>query len=472
MKFDFKGKKVTVMGIGLHGGSIAMIKWLLSQGAFVTATDKKNKDDLNDSIGKLEGLKNLKLFLGQHRMEDFERADMVIKNPMVRWDDKYIKAALAKKIPVEMDSSLFFKLCPSKKIIGITGTKGKTTTSLAIFNILKQAGKKVIKVGIGQEAVMDKLSEIDKDTVVVFELSSWRLSALGRAKISPHVAVLTNIYPDHLNYYEDMHEYQADKKYIFEFQGLKDYLVINWDNQNESDNPVINSKISPQVVYYSMQKTDENKVVYVEQDRINFNFDGRVGSICDIKDIKLRGAHNISNILAACAVGIVMQINPETISTAVRNFKGAEHRLELVDKINGIDFYNDTTATTPQAAIAAINSLSGSIYLIAGGSSKKLDLGPLVKKIGTDKNIKKIFLLKGEASEVILDSLKKTDNYNKVEGIYDGLDMAVQSALALALADDSKIRSVLLSPGCASFGMFQNEFDRGKKFKQAVAGIK
>ena len=210
----FKKKKVVVMGIGLHGGNVATIKWLVAQGARVIATDKKSHEELAPSLEKLKGYKNVTVVTGQHRMEDFLTADLVIKNPAVPWTNKYIQAALAKKVPVEMDSSLFFQNCPSRKIIGVTGTKGKTTTSLLIARILEMAGKDVVKVGIGQEAVMNKLAKIKKSTWVVFELSSWRLSALAKHEISPRIAVITNIFQDHLNYYPSMKEYIEDKKQI------------------------------------------------------------------------------------------------------------------------------------------------------------------------------------------------------------------------------------------------------------------
>ena len=226
----FKNKKITVYGLGLHGGGVGVVKFLVSNGANVIVTDLSNKEKLAPALEKLKGLKNIKYVLGQHRVEDFTNVDMVIKNPAIAWTDKHVKLALEKKIPVEMDSSLFFKLCKNK-IIGVTGTKGKTTTATLIFEILKSAGKNPIKVGIGQTSVLDKLSLLKKDLVVIFELSSWRLSALGRAKLSPQIAVFKNLMPDHLNYYGTMEKYLQDKKYIFVNQKPQDFLVLNYDDE-------------------------------------------------------------------------------------------------------------------------------------------------------------------------------------------------------------------------------------------------
>ncbi|EKD46634.1 MAG: hypothetical protein ACD_67C00136G0001, partial [uncultured bacterium] len=212
-------------------------------------TDLKTKEQLSASLEKLKGLKNIQYVLGQHRMEDFSKVDMVIKNPAASWTDKHIKFALENKVPVEMDSSLFFKLCKNP-IIGVTGTKGKTTTATLIHEILKSAGKNPIKIGIGQVSVLDKLLVLKKDSVPVFELSSWRLSALGRAKLSPHIAVLKNIMPDHLNYYGTMEKYFQDKKYIFLNQKSKDWLVINGDDNAFVD---ISKETKAQIIKFSYQ---------------------------------------------------------------------------------------------------------------------------------------------------------------------------------------------------------------------------
>ena len=169
MSYELKNKKIIVMGIGLHGGAVDLILWLLKQGARVTATDIKSGEDLAPSLEKLMGQKNLRLVLGQHHMDDFINADLVIKNPGISWDNKYIQTALKNNISVEMDAGLFFHFCPSKKIIGITGTKGKTTTATIIYSILKLAGKKPVAVGIGQGNLMSKLENVGGKTPIVFE---------------------------------------------------------------------------------------------------------------------------------------------------------------------------------------------------------------------------------------------------------------------------------------------------------------
>lgn len=463
---ELKNKKVTVMGIGLHGGSIQLIKWLLEQGAIVTATDIKNKEKLKSSIDEIGAHKNLKIVVGQHRPEDFEKAELVIKNPTVPWKNKYIQIAVKRNIPIEMDSSLFFQFCQSDKIIGVTGTKGKTTTSSLIAEILKKAGKKVVSVGVGQEPVMNKLKQIDKNTYVVFELSSWRLSGIDRIKKSPKIAVITNIYPDHLNHYSSMERYIEDKKVIFKYQKKEDKLILNWDNKTTRE---FAEEAVSQKIFFSMNKNDLPVNVFINEGKIvHRNEAGEEAVIIDIKKIRLRGAHNISNALTAITTSLYLGIEIASIKKVIESFHGIKHRLEYIGKINGKFFYNDTTATTPDSAIAGVNSFWNPIVLICGGSEKKLDLSEFAKKIATAKEIKKIIFLKGDATEKLKNMVEENGGSEKIVAVFDNIEEAVQKADEVS--NDEEV--VLLSPGCASFGMFENEFERGRKFKEAVEKLK
>ncbi|OGI25722.1 MAG: UDP-N-acetylmuramoylalanine--D-glutamate ligase, partial [Candidatus Moranbacteria bacterium RBG_13_45_13] len=458
-KKDFLGKKMTVMGIGLHGGGIATVRFFVEAGAKVVATDMKTEEELNPSIEKLKDLKNIAFVLGQHRMENFENVDMVVKGPSVPWSSKHIQAALKKKIPVEMDSSLFFKMC-KLPIVGVTGTKGKTTTSTLIAEILKQAGKNVFTAGIGQKPVLSVLDEIDraKNGAVVFELSSWRLSALGQSGISPHVGVVTNIRQDHLNYYGTMEKYIADKKYIFSNQKGDDFIILNYDD--EAVRSFAGEAKSKVLFFTSDSKIESNlDFVGVKEGKIFYAGSGEEKIICDINDIKLRGAHNLYNILAAAAATLAFKIAPEEICGAIKNFKGIGHRLELVRELGGAKYYNDTTATVPDAAIAGINSFSRPVILIAGGADKNLDFKEFAKAIA--EKVKKAILLKGEATEKIKAEIKKINAENKIDSEFDSMEKAVIRAKNISGPGDV----ILLSPGAASFGLFLNEFDRGDKFR-------
>ncbi len=460
----FKNKKITVLGLGLHGGGVGVVKFLAENGAKVIVTDLSGKEKLAPSLEKLKGLKNVKYVLGQHRVEDFTNVDMVIKNPAVAWIDKHIKLALEKKIPVEMDSSLFFKLCKNK-IIGVTGTKGKTTTATLIYEILKSAGKNPIKIGVGQISVLDKLSLLKKDSVVVFELSSWRLSALGRAKLSPQIAVFKNIMPDHLNYYGTMDKYLKDKKYIFTNQKPRDFLVVNYDDEKLKESL---KEVPSQIIKFSYQPLKKSKSVFIDEENIYLNNGIDVIKLASVKSINIPGRHNLSNIMAAIGAVYAFGLSPIEIKKALPNLKGPAHRLEFVAEIEGVKYYNDTTASIPQAAISALQAFEQPIVLIAGGTDKNLDFENFGKEIV--EKTKQVILLKGNATEKIFSQIKKyasKDFYAAIE-IVDSMEKAV--SLARKFAEKGDV--VLLSPGAASFGLFNNEFDRGDKFKKAVGNLK
>lgn len=461
---DLKGKKITVMGLGLHGGGIGTVRFLVSAGAKVTVTDLKFKEELSPSLEKLKDLKNIEYVLGQHRPEDFTTADMVLKTPPVPWSNKYVKMALEKNVPVEVDSSLFFKLCKNP-IIGVTGTKGKTTTASLIFEILQAAAKNPVKVGIGQVPVLNKLNELKKDNLVVFELSSWRLSALGRNKLSPHIAVITNIYPDHLNYYASMEAYVKDKKYICLNQKPQDCCVINWDDETLNK---LEPEIKSELVKFSRQKVANGKAVYINDGGIYLNNGIDEKKILDVAEVKIKGGHNLENILAAIGAAYVAGVDLGTIRKVVANFLGIPHRLEFVRELGGIKYYNDTAATNPASAVKGLDSFTEPVVLICGGSDKKLDMDGFAKVIA--EKAKGVVFLKGEATEKIISAIKKilperkTGSFAVVESMEKALELARREAVSGDV--------VLLSPGTASFGLFANEFDRGNKFKEAVKNLK
>jgi UDP-N-acetylmuramoylalanine--D-glutamate ligase len=457
---DFRKKNITVMGLGLHGGGIGVIRFLSEAGANIVVTDLKSGEELEASLNKLSDLQGITYILGQHRESDFMMVDMVVKNPAVPWTNEYVQLALKNNIPVEIDSSLFFKLCKNK-IIGVTGTRGKTTTSLLICEILRAAERDPVKVGIGQVSVLDKLKELKDDSVVVFELSSWRLSALGKYGLSPEIAVITNIFQDHLNYYANMDEYVADKMYIFSNQKESDFCIINQDDTRLLR---LEQEITSQIVKFSKNKIEENNSVYVFEESIYSRWDGVEEKIMDVAEIKIKGAHNISNILASIGVAKALGVKSETTKKGILAFTGLTHRLEFVRELDGVKYYNDTAATSPDGAISSLNSFTEDLVLITGGSDKNLDMRELAGAIRSRTS--RVIFLKGVGTEKIITELRKLGE-DKNFTVADSMEMAVNLARNLAKKEDV----VLLSPGTASFGLFLNEFDRGDKFKLAVNGL-
>ncbi|MFA5986164.1 MAG: UDP-N-acetylmuramoyl-L-alanine--D-glutamate ligase [Parcubacteria group bacterium] len=460
----FKGKRVTVFGIGLLGGGVGTIRFLVENGAKVIATDIKNKEQLAHSLEQMKDLKNVEYVLGQHRREDFTKVDMVIKTPQAQWTNKHVVLAMKEGISVEVDSSLFFKLCKAP-IIGITGTKGKTTTSHLIHHILKKANKNPIKIGIGQMPVLDRLKLVKKNSVVVFELSSWRLSGLTKSEISPHIGVFTNFFPDHMNYYRSMEDYLFDKKNIFIHQKPQDWFICNKDDATVGS---LCREAKGHVMMVASHHISGGRSVFCEKDEIYINDGIDISPVMSVKESPLRGTHNINNVMCAMAATIAYGVPSKTIVSAVKNFRGIAHRLELVDEKKGVKYYNDTAATNPQSAIAALNSFTEPIILIAGGADKNLEYTEFAKAIV--EKVKGVVFIKGDATEKIVRLIKKELSGDKGKISFEIVD-AMDKAVEIASMGAQKGDVVLLSPGAASFGVFANEFDRGNQFRTVVMSL-
>jgi len=456
MKRIFKDKKITIMGLGLHGGGVGVAKFFCRQGARVLITDLKTKRELKESLEKLKRF-NIEYVLGCHRKKDFINTDLVIRNPGVPKDSYFLKLARANNIPVETDITIFFRLC-SGKIIGITGTKGKSTVATLVYQILKTKYKNTILAGNIGISPLEFLSRVNKKTKVVLELSSFELEDL---KKSPDIAVITCILPDHLDRYKNMKEYVETKKIIFKYQKEDDFLVLNYDD------PLIRrfSLSAPsKVCFYSVKvlpKKKKNLIYFLKN--TNIFFAGEKKPIFNTEKLKIYGKHNVSNVLAAISVGKILKIPSKNIKKVLSNFKGVSGRQEFIREVKGVKYFNDTTATMPEATITALKTFSqrfpgSKIILIAGGVNKKLDYKELAQEI--QKRVTHLILLPGSASEKIKEKLK-----NKVKiSLVDSMKKAVKKASKIAKRGDV----VLLSPASASFNLFKNEFDRGNQFVNFV----
>lgn len=441
---DFTDKKVLIMGLGLQGGGVGVTRWFAKQGARVTVTDLKTEKELASSVKDLTDWANLfhlkvNFVLGEHREEDFKNADLVIRNADVPRDSSFLKIARNRGISVEMDESLFLKLCPDlENVIGVTGTRGKTTTTHLIGAILKEAGLSVLLGGnLRGVGTLSLLDEITSQTKIVLELSSWQLQGLDEDRISPHIAVITNLYPDHLNRYKNMEEYAEDKKTIFKYQQKDDFLFLNKDNKYYNG--------------YNFHKGAKAKIVW---------FTSKDTPLAIRKNFRLAGEHNLENLAAAYRVAKIMGISDMIIERAVKNFKGILFRLQKIGVIDGVTYINDTTSTTPVAAIMAIRAFAGRpIILICGGASKNLEMNELALEV--KKSVKAVVLLEGTATNEIIASLKVA-KFKSLKGRFNNFEKAIMTAKNEAKPGDI----ILLSPAAASFGMFINEFDRGEKFNE------
>jgi len=440
---EFKNKTVTLMGLGTQGGGVEDALFFIKSGVKkIIITDLKTKTQLdisvqkiNNSLHTIESSKRpkIKWVLGNHKEKDFINTDLVIKNPGVPPSSKYLSLAQKNNIPITTSTNIFFDLFDNKKIIGITGTKGKSTTAQLIYEIVKTKYPSSAIAGIPGKSplsLFNKTSNKFTAKWVILELSSWDLEDMAYCKKSPHIAVITNIEQDHLNRHKSFKNYVEAKKNIFKYQTKKDYLIINNNLKNITKNAPSN------VIYFgntTAKNTTPNKT-YPE------------------------------NINAAVCVANILNINQKEIIEVLKNFKPLPGRLELAGELAGIKIYNDTTATNPYAALRAIESFGDKkIALIVGGEDKGLDYSTLVKKLS---KLHFVALLPGSASDKMysnpnLQMHPNTTNIKRVENIKEALKKCL----------NSKPDVILFSPAAASFNMFLNEFERGKEFNKVVKSV-
>lgn len=463
MNFDFCKKKVLIMGLGLHGGGVGTARFFADKGALLTITDMRTHDQLKKSIDVLKAYNGITYVLGRHRKSDFLHADLIIKNPGVPPTSPYLEFARRNRIPITTDMGIFFQLCPAT-IIGVTGTRGKSTTCVLIFKFLELFFAKNRRINGGNSrrvflggnirtSVLDFIDTLTSHDVVVLELSSFQLDDLERdtwrdaaSKKSPHIAVLTNILRDHLNWHADMKSYIAAKEVIFKYQAKHDILFTN------GSDPII-KKITARAHGYVIFPRLAKKFI-------------------PIVDANL-GYHYRSSVALAIAVAKYFKISSAIIASTLKKFNGLPGRQEHVGRINGIHFINDTTATIPDASIAAIKrfrSLANKnhLILIAGGSDKQLKFSEMADAIV--RFVDHLILLPGTATRQLCDELAKKKNKSAtcIAKQAQSMEQAVSMAILLAKKGDY----ILLSPGAASFGLFANEFDRGDKFTAAIKSLR
>jgi UDP-N-acetylmuramoylalanine--D-glutamate ligase len=443
---DLQSKRVLIMGLGLHGSGIASARYAAQQGAIVRVTDLRTADILAPSINALAGLP-IEYVLGEHRNEDFLWAEIVIHVPGVRRDSPYIQVARENGARIEQEIALFFEACPGK-IIGVTGTRGKTTTTTLIYQILRANGMNTVIGGnVSGVETLSLLPTISRETLVVLELSSWQLEGLASHKISPFVSVMTNVYPDHLDTYKGMEEYAEAKANIFRYQHETDLALFNYDNLWTRR---FGEEAGAETWYTSLERW--GSFARHSTHVVPFLF----------SETPLIGKHNLENILLATTTARLLGVPDEVIESTVRNFRGVAQRLEEIAVVKGVRYINDTTSTTPVAGCVALNAFDASIVLVAGGNTKFLPLEDWPETMV--KKCRDVVLLEGTGTRELLPAIQeaaqKLGIANPVRGVFDNFTAAMDTAVSLTHAGDV----LLFSPGFTSFGMFLNEFDRGNKF--------
>jgi UDP-N-acetylmuramoylalanine--D-glutamate ligase len=446
-----KGKKTAVVGIGISNRPL--IDFLVKLGAEVTAFDKKDKEQLGNAAVELEN-KGVTLVLGEDYLDKLNGFEVIFKTPSMRIDSPALLRAKEEGTYITSEMEEFIKYCPAK-IFGITGSDGKTTTTSLIYNMLREEGYNTWIGGNIGTPLFSKIEEIKKDDKVVLELSSFQLMTITEPI---EVSLITNISPNHLDIHKDMEEYIDAKKNIFKYGREEDLLVLNKDNEITNS---IATERGGNILQFSIKEKVENGAFYNNGELYIFN-----KRICNIDEIKLKGMHNVENLLAAfCCVNEDVSI--KSMRNVAISFTGVEHRMEFIREINGVKYYNDSIASSPTRTIAGLRAFDKKVILIAGGYDKKISFEPLAKEGYT--YIKSLILL-GVTKDKIKKAFEKIMSEKGINipiFIVSTLEEAVNKANTIAENGDI----VTLSPACASFDMFPNFEVRGNRFKEIINNL-
>ena len=455
------------MGLGVHGGAAGNIRWLAEQGAQLTVTDLKTRQELASTLQELRDLPDITWALGEHREADFVQTDMVIRNPAVPRTSEFLQLARAHDVPVEMDSSLFLKYSPTSNVIGVTGSKGKSSTTTFTAKLMQLKHDNVVSLGVEGTSPLASIDTLRPDGVAVFELSSWRLEALGEHGLSPSTAIVTSLYHDHLNTYDSYEHYVATKKALVKNQRVNDRALLNYDDAEVREWA---GEIESRVFWYSLADSIPGPGICVVRGVISVDTANPLTGIIPLfpaADVPLQSNHELRNALPGIYLAWCSGVRPESIRLHVQQLETLSHRLEQVQVVNAVTYINDSAATIPDATVAALRSLRDRhLVLILGGSDKRLTFDQLAREL-TYSRIRGIVFLPGTATDTMQAEI--AGQYRVPPKIEHAQSMPDAVRRAHRLAHEHDV--VLLSPGATSFGLFKHEFDRGEKFKEAVQGL-
>lgn len=446
----FWNKKIAVLGFGIEGMSVCDF---LPKSSKVTVFDEKKRESFEASL--LEKYEKIGFEFRFGKFENLAGFDMVFRSPGIKPSIEVLMDAKEKGIEVTSAIKTFFDLCPCE-IVGVTGTKGKGTTSALVYEMLKKEGFDAFLGGNIGIPPLSFLKDLKKGSKVILELSSFQLIDLEK---SPHIGIILMTTSEHLDYHKDVYEYVEAKRNIFKFQGENDFAVVNRDYpaSNESD---ICSKGK---VYRVSREQDVDQGCFVKNEAVYVRMDGVEEEILKTKEIALRGRHNFENVCAATVAALCAGASIRSIISVLKSFKGLPHRIEFVATVKGVSYYDDSFSTTPETAIAAIESFDEPKILILGGSSKNSDFSELGHMISTSTSIKAIIGIGAEWPQIKSKFKIQNSKFKVFEGCKN-MNEIVRKCEEIGEVGDV----VLLSPACASFDMFESYKDRGEQFKQEI----
>lgn len=458
---DLQNKTIGILGFGQEGDSIA--KFLTAHAFSPKVFDKQTKDQLPDQYKtQLENLK-LDYFSDEDYLSKaLTECEIVFRSPGVKLSAENLELAKQNNVTITSQAEWFFDNCPAK-IIGITGTKGKGTTSSLIYEIIKSSSlpEQVFLTGnIGKIQPFEILQQLTERDIVVYEMSSFQLEFL---KKSPYIGVCLMVTEDHLDYHGTTQDYAAAKGAISKYQTASDFCIYNIDYENSKMIGEFGDGKKYQITAANNELTNGTKIT---DEAIEFYENSKQISRIDCSQRMLRGKHNLENIAAAAQVAKILNISDEIISKSIAEFKGLEHRLQFVGEHGNVKYYNDSISTIPETTIAALKSFSEPIVLLLGGATKNLDYSELESYLQKLNNLKAVVCL-GQTGTDIYKHLSETSIANKVSGPFSNFSEAVNKTIEIAEAGDV----VLLSPAATSFDMFRNYKERGEEFVKIISAL-
>lgn len=432
---DYRGRRVTVMGLGAFGGGLGAVRFFAERGAQLTVTDQRAEAALSATLAELRDLTDVRYHLGGHDVADFVDAELVVVNPAVPRNHPLLEAARAANIPLTSEMNLFWQHNPAP-ILAVTGSNGKSTTTAMLHNILKQTGVRAWLGGNIGKSLLPDVDQIRPDDVVVLELSSFQLTDLDRLRVSPKVSVITNFSANHLDWHPSLDHYRWAKQTMLRYQSSNDITVLNADDADVREWP------TPSIRRW---------------------FGEWVASSWPLQEwVTIPGRHNQMNAIAAAIAASAWNVPDREIEQGLRTFQALPHRLQFVGEAAGRKFYNDSLATTPESAIVGLEAFTEPVVLLAGGYDKQVDLTAMAMAIA--RRAKAVALMGTTAAQ--LKPMIERTSYGQCVVSEPLPDFS--TAFAWALEQSAPGDVVLLSPGCASYDWFRNFADRGDQFTAAA----
>jgi len=462
---SLRGRRVGLVGLGSFGGGEGAARFLSQRGAEVIVSDLRTAEELSGTIERLSDLP-LRYALGGHSLDELTRCDLIVANPAVPRTSEVLRACSDAGAPLTTPMNMFLALCRGT-MAGVTGSVGKSTATSMLAAMLRKGKRRVHLGGNIGISLLPEVDQIAEDDLVVLELSCFQLEDAADLRLSPHVAVLTNLTPNHLDRYESVLSYVAAKQSIVEHQHAGDLAVLNWADATcrkwacrglKGDMLFFNPEDKPGPLVKGMNVRGE-RLVWSDGDATHV--------ICHTDEVSLPGEHNVANALAASAAALWLGIPPEGVREALAECPPLEHRLEECAEFAGMHFFNDSDATTPDATIAGLRSFEPPLTLIAGGHNKGLDLTPVAEEIARRADV---LVSLGDCGKLLSRLVREASLHAGREPVVRDaatLNEAVETAVKLSMPGSV----VLFSPGCASFDMFPNFAERGRQFKLLVSAL-